>query len=224
MMSFQRKEYQEGKIYFCGRPFRVDPRVLVPRRKTETTARVATEATRRVVQRLGEGVRVADLGTGCGVLIITIAKELERFELDLYATDISADALAVAQSNAASYGLSSRIRFCLGDLLTALPVPPKVIVANLPYHPREYPVSQEVACEPKMAVFDEEDGTFLATRLIQQVKDSSIQPAALILEQSPRSIEKIVHFIQEMFQDIRMKIDIHVDTNSKPRVIEVTWP
>lgn len=105
--------YLLGRAEFCSRPFVVDRRVLVPRPETELVAELAVGFLRRASG--GEApLLVADLGTGSGVLAVTLALELPRALV--YAVDISPGALAVAGENARRLGASGRVRLLLGDL------------------------------------------------------------------------------------------------------------
>ncbi len=118
-------QYLTGKQEFWGLEFEVTPAVLIPRPETEHVMEVA-------LARLGERgikihidtgaprekLRVADVGTGSGCLAVALAWELPH--ADVYATDISAAALEVAQRNAGRHGVASRVHFLECDLLDAL--------------------------------------------------------------------------------------------------------
>ncbi len=75
---------------------------------------------------------IADIGTGTGIIPITLALEEPRIPY-LYGTDISADALDVARLNSQRHAVATRVRFLQGDLLAPLPEPVDVLIANLPY-------------------------------------------------------------------------------------------
>jgi release factor glutamine methyltransferase len=219
---FLRKEYQEGFTTFCGRKILVDPRVLVPRKKTQTTARVAVDAATWVSSSIGRRITVADIGTGSGALIITVASECAGKDIQYFATDISSEALEVAKQNVALHNLSEQITFCQGDLLTCLPVQPDVIMANLPYLPQGAPVPSEVACEPDISLFDCEDGIYLVKNLLEQVCRSTSQPRAVILEFSPEGIPRLRELIATLFP-AGIEILVHRDHEALERVVEVRW-
>ena len=118
-------QHLTGKQEFWGLEFEVTPDVLIPRPETEHVIEVALD--RLALRNLraekskimsGEGLLIADVGTGSGCIAIALAKELP--EADLYALDISHAALAVAQRNAARLGLSNRITFLESNLLENL--------------------------------------------------------------------------------------------------------
>lgn len=141
-------QYVLGVWSFRGRDLLVDSRVLIPRPETEVTAEVAIEE----MQRLGAGRKplrrrssldetdaqflVADLGTGSGAVALALAVELR--DAQVWATDISAEALAVARANLAGAGQpAARVRLAEGDWFDALPPELRgrlrVIVTNPPY-------------------------------------------------------------------------------------------
>jgi release factor glutamine methyltransferase len=115
-------QHLTGKQEFWGLEFEVTPDVLIPRPETEHVIEVALD--RLALRNLrvdkskimsGEGLLIADVGTGSGCIAIALAKELP--EADLYALDISHAALAVAQRNASRLGYSNRITFLESNLL-----------------------------------------------------------------------------------------------------------
>jgi release factor glutamine methyltransferase len=115
-------QHLTGKQEFWGLEFEVSPDVLIPRPETEHVIEVALD--RLAVRELragrkqtltGEGLQIADIGTGSGCIAIALAKELPA--ATIYATDISSVALAVAQRNAARHSASSCIRFLECNLL-----------------------------------------------------------------------------------------------------------
>src|SRR5712671_4465450 len=115
-------QHLTGKQEFWGLEFEVTPDVLVPRPETEHVIEVALD--RLAVRELragrkqtltGEGLQIADIGTGTGCIAIALAKELPG--ITIYATDISSAALAVAKRNAARHAVADRIRFLECNLL-----------------------------------------------------------------------------------------------------------
>jgi len=116
-----------GRQEFHGLEFRTDRRALVPRPETETLVDAALEAAR-------SGGRVADLGTGSGCIVVTLA--VRRPDLDLHALERSTEALELARENAAGHGVGGRIEFREGDF----GAPPEdwrdrmdVVLSNPPY-------------------------------------------------------------------------------------------
>lgn len=155
-----RRRDREPVAYVLGtRAFRhieltVDERVLVPRPETEHLVEAAL--------RLPHGARVADVCTGSGA--VALALKHERPDLHVIATDVSADALVVAQANARRLNLD--VDFREGDLLQPLEgVPLDAIVANPPYVPDRAELAQELSHEPSNALFAGPDGLDVLRRL-----------------------------------------------------------
>src|SRR5712692_6489241 len=121
-------QHLTGKQEFWGLEFEVTPDVLIPRPETEHVIEVALD--RLAVRELragrkqtlsGEGLQIADIGTGSGCIAIALAKALPR--ATLFAMDISEAALAVARRNAERHGVCDRMLFFQSNLLEDLFVP-----------------------------------------------------------------------------------------------------
>ncbi|MBX3404112.1 MAG: peptide chain release factor N(5)-glutamine methyltransferase [Phycisphaeraceae bacterium] len=139
-------DYLVGEKWFFGMPFHVSPAVLVPRPSTETIVEnvlLHARAEPGFGGKTGEGVRLADVCTGSGCIAVALLKHLSA--ANAVATDISADALAIAQRNADRHGVRGRIEFLQGDLLaplndaagvsTATTTDLHYLLANPPYIP-----------------------------------------------------------------------------------------
>ncbi|WP_083384168.1 peptide chain release factor N(5)-glutamine methyltransferase [Cupriavidus sp. USMAHM13] len=146
--------YLLGEREFFGRVFRVTPDVLIPRPDTE----IAVEA---ALARLHGRARphLLDMGTGSGILALTLA--LERPDAEVWATDVSPAALAVAQDNAARLG-AGNVRFLRSDWYAALPEAVRfdLIISNPPYIAAADPhlVQGDLRFEPVDALTDHGDG------------------------------------------------------------------
>jgi release factor glutamine methyltransferase len=156
--------YILGEREFWGRVFRVDRRVLVPRPDTETLVEAALERTRYVSMSM----RALDLCTGSGCVAITLAKE--RPTSEVWATDASEDALAVARENALRLG-AYNVALRAGDLYTAVDVSLRfdVITSNPPYIARGEIASlqQDVRdFEPRLALEAGDDGLDVLRRVV----------------------------------------------------------
>ncbi|MBF2052193.1 MAG: peptide chain release factor N(5)-glutamine methyltransferase [Candidatus Sericytochromatia bacterium] len=121
-------QYILGEAWFYGLRLQVSPAVLIPRPETE-------ELVEKALPHLPPGARVADIGTGSGAIALALAAQ--RPDLTVYATDISADALAQARANAEALGLN--IQFLSGDTLEPLrPYAPfEALISNPPYIPQQ---------------------------------------------------------------------------------------
>jgi release factor glutamine methyltransferase len=120
-------QHLTGKQEFWGLEFEVTPDVLIPRPETEHLIEVALDRlalrelrASRPPKSTGEGLQIADVGTGSGCIAISLAKELPA--ANFLATDISPAALAVAKRNAQRHEVVDRIHFIKRNLLEALPV------------------------------------------------------------------------------------------------------
>jgi len=120
--------YILGVQEFYGRPFHVNPAVLIPRPETE----LLVEWTLKRLVGIANP-RIVDVGVGSGCIAITLAAE--RPDASVYGTDISPEAIAVATSNADALGVDDRVTFHLGDLLTPISQDVRfhAIVSNPPY-------------------------------------------------------------------------------------------
>ena len=150
--------YLVGEQEFWSLPLTVDPRVLIPRRDTETLVEVGKRA---------GGVRVADVATGSGAVALALASELP--EAAIVATDASADALAVARLNVERHNLAARVELRQGDLAAPLDADAHdLIVSNPPYVPSGAiaGLAPEVRREPRLALDGGPDGLDVLRRLV----------------------------------------------------------
>jgi release factor glutamine methyltransferase len=154
-----RREHREPTAYivgsreFWGRRFLVTSAVLVPRPETEF---IIEEALRLL--RTCAAPRIADIGTGSGILAVTLAAEVSG--ADVTATDLSSDALQVAKQNAERHGVGARVTFLNTSYLDDVPGAFDVIVANPPYvRDGDKPaLAYDVRHEPDVALFGGPDG------------------------------------------------------------------
>jgi release factor glutamine methyltransferase len=161
--------YLLGRRGFRGLELEVDARVLVPRPETE----LLVEAT----LGLPRSARVVDVGTGCGA--VALALKDERPDLDVLATDVSDDALAVARANARRLGLE--VAFGRADLLDGVGAV-DAVVSNPPYvaDGERAALPPEVARhEPAVALFGGPDGLDVVRRLVRQAGASPARLLAL---------------------------------------------
>jgi release factor glutamine methyltransferase len=165
---------------------RTDPRALIPRPETEL---LADTAVAEIDVRRSLGPVVAwEVGTGSGAVMTVLAHRFGAApDITLIATDISADALALARENLVEHGVADAVRLAEADLLSAQPADlpaPNVIVANLPYV-----ASAEVderagslGFEPRIAVDGGPDGLVVLRRLFDALPEAARSGATVLLE------------------------------------------
>ena len=174
--------YITGHREFFGLDFFVDRRVLIPRPETELLVERALEAARETVwaaQRLS----IADVGTGSGIVAISLAVNLSQ--ATIYALDSSVAALQVAARNVAQHGVLDQVHLLPGDLLEPLPEPVHIIVANLPYVPTVLlsTLERDVAeYEPPSALDGGPDGLMHIRRLLNEAPDWLAPHGVILLE------------------------------------------
>jgi release factor glutamine methyltransferase len=153
-----------GTVEFCGRSFRCDKRALVPRPETEQLVELLISHFKPETAYS----RMVDVGTGSGVIALTLAAEFPKAEI--VGADISEDALMLARENAERLGLVDRIRFLQSNLLERVEPDFDVIAANLPYVSTEdrQNLSREVLHDPEAALFAGARGDELVRQLIAQ--------------------------------------------------------
>jgi len=164
-----------GTVDFCGRSFRCDKRALVPRPETEQLVELLISHLKSEIV----SPRVIDVGTGSGVIALTLAAEF--LEAEIVGSDISDDALMLARENAERLGMAHRVRFLRSNLLESMQPSFDLIVANLPYVSTEdrQNLSREVLHDPEVALFAGARGDELMRQLIAQAP-SWLRPGGML--------------------------------------------
>ena len=187
-------QYITGMQEFWSLDFQVDPAVLIPRPETELLVERTIEALKDLTPLEKGCPRILDLGTGCGAIAVSLAKEFPKALI--YATDISVAALRVAQVNAKRHEVSDRIRFLQGDLWDAFsnrPITFDAVLSNPPYIPAEdYPdLSPEIReYEPRLALDGHEGGMHFIKKIVSKAP-AFINPGGwIILEMAPNQTDK----------------------------------
>jgi len=164
-----------GTVEFCGRSFRCDKRALVPRPETEQLVELLiSDFKSEIAYSL-----MVDVGTGSGVIALTLAAEFPKAEI--VGADISEDALILARENAERLGLVDRVRLLRSNLLESVQPGFDLIVANLPYVSTgdRQNLSREVLHDPEVALFAGARGDELVRQLIAQAP-SWLRPAGML--------------------------------------------
>jgi release factor glutamine methyltransferase len=158
----------------------VNDAVLVPRPETETVVELALDMVIGDALRM-EKVRVLDIGTGTGALLLALLSELK--EAYGTGTDISAEALAVASANAERHGLAARCAFVCCDIATGVAGPFDLIVSNPPYvmHDEIATLAPDVRdYDPSLALDGGADG-LMSYRAIAQVAAGLLRPEGQVI-------------------------------------------
>lgn len=209
--------YITGRRWFYGLEFVVTPAVLIPRPETELLVELALAW----LQRRRMAATLADVGTGSGAVAVALACHTPS-TVRILATDISAAALAVAQTNARRHGVADRIAWFQGDLLAPLPTPVDLILANLPYvglAERDRLMPEVRDFEPPEALFAGEDGLSLIGRLLAQAPGRLRPGGGLFLEIGYGQGEAILTLARATFPTAHLAL--HPDLAGIPRVLQV---
>ena len=171
-----------GRREFWSLPLAVTPDVLVPRPDTETLVERALDHVVKNGLR-AEPLRVLDIGTGTGALLLALLSELPN--ASGIGTDISDAAIAVARENARMLGLDARASFVAGSYTAGLPGPFDIIVSNPPYIARAEieTLAPEVRDhDPRLALDGGEDGLDAYRAVIAETRPLLAPAGRLILE------------------------------------------
>lgn len=175
--------YLVNKAWFCGQPYYVDERVLIPR------SPIGELINNRFQPWLGntEVKRILDLGSGSGCIGISASLEFTEASVDLL--DISSDAQDVAQINIERHELWGRVQAIRSDLFDALATSVEkqkyqLILSNPPYvdHEDMKDMPDEYHCEPSLALAAGEDGLYFARIILAEAADYLCKDGLLVLE------------------------------------------
>ncbi len=207
-------QYILGEAVFYGRKFIVNPSVLIPRPETEELARLVIDH----VKKKSKNLRITDIGTGSGCVAVTLSLELPGSYL--IATDVSSEALAVANAN--SRTLNASVRLVQHDILNEdLPFATDIIVSNPPYiaeHERSTMPRNVVDFEPRVALFVNDNDPFLFYHaLISRANKSLRSEGLLAVEINERYGKEIADlFNNSHFRDVEVVKDMY----GKDRIVK----
>ena len=191
-----------GKVWFHKHEFKTDARALIPRPETE-------ELTEWILQwELPSDLRILDMGCGSGVLGLSLAAARPGWSVTL--ADISPDALALAQENAAAFEISNA-DFLESDLFAAINGTFDGMVANLPYIPEadRATLTREVMHDPALALFSGFDGLDLIRRFIPEAFHRLNPGGWLVLEIGHDQASQVAEILQtSSFTVIEVKSDL----------------
>jgi len=195
-------QYITGIQEFWSLEFAVTPQVLIPRPETELLVEQTIERLKAFPAVENHTPRILDLGTGCGAIAISLAKEVQQTKI--WATDISAGALKLARLNAEKHGVTDRIRFIQGSLWEPLMDQGEtfdIILSNPPYIASEEfkGLSPEVRdYEPRLALDGREGGMHFIEKIISEAPAFMNPGAWIMVEMAPGQTEKALGLIGEI--------------------------
>jgi len=207
-------QYITGHQEFWGLDFVVSPAVLIPRPETEHLVETVLELARGIPHP-----KLVDVGTGSGCVALALAHELKSAEV--YAVDVSADALEIARANAARLQLDGRVRFMQSNVLEALAdvCDFDFVVSNPPYvgFGEADKVQKSVRdFEPRVAVFAGEQGLDVIGLLIEQAHRALKPGGWLAMEIGYSMRDAVVNLLSPtMWEDVRVVPDLQ----GIPRVV-----
>ena len=206
-------QYILGRAYFYDLELEVTPAVLIPRPETEILVD-------RVLEVLPRGGSLLDLGTGSGAIALAVARR--RPDAKVTASDVSADALAIARRNADRLGIKN-VEFRRSDLFSALDGERfDAVAANLPYVPEEERplLAPEVALrEPALALFSPGGGMAVMERALDELKNHLVPGGYAIFELDPRQAAPIA----EKLESLGFAARIRRDLTGRERFVEGVW-
>jgi release factor glutamine methyltransferase len=223
--------YIRGFKEFYGLAFSTDRRALIPRPETERLVELATgEVMRRLTSAPRPAgsppIRVVDVGTGSGTVAVSVAVACRRRrvydDVDILATDASADALDLARENAVGHGVADRMRFVEADLLPPVFGDPfDLVLANLPYVRSDAIDDLPIAAsfEPRAALDGGPDGLEVIGRLLTRLPEAVATDGEVLLEIGADQGDAIVDLVVQELPGWSCTVEL--DLAGHPRVARI---
>jgi release factor glutamine methyltransferase len=211
--------YILGHCEFYGIDFSIDSCTFIPRPETELLVEQVVELVHRISHQ-GKQIAIADVGTGCGAIAVSLALALPQAKI--YATDISASALRVAGMNCRRHAVSSQVELLQGNLLEPLSQPVDMIVANLPYiKDCEFKdLSPEIRqFEPTTALAGGRDGLDTIRQMLEQMSGKLGHGGSFLLEIGQGQGRMVTSLIKRYFP--QASIELISDLGGIERVVKV---
>jgi release factor glutamine methyltransferase len=212
--------YIVNRREFYGIDFYIDSRALIPRPETELLVDTALEFSKNTYPP--SPPLIADIGTGCGAIAISLALNLPHSKI--YATDISHSALEVARLNCEHHKVTRQVTLLQGDLLEPVPEPVDLIVANLPYvrSSELENLSPELnRFEPRTAIDGGENGLKCIRQLLEQTKGKINPQGCLLLEIGQNQEQEVTRLINSYLN--KVSFTFIRDLNGINRVVKIDF-
>jgi len=218
-LNHEPSAYILGHCEFYGIDFYIDYHTFIPRPETELLVEKAVELAHHISRRERQ-ITIADIGTGCGAIAISLALALPQAKI--YATDISASALQVAEINCRRHAVNGQVELLRGNLLEPLPQPVDMIVANLPYIKNcEFKdLSPEIInFEPPIALAGGKNGLNKIRQMLEQMPGKLAYGACFLLEIGQGQGEMATSLVSSHFP--QASIELISDLGGIDRVVKV---
>lgn len=196
-----------GESYFMGNAFKVNENTLIPRDETEFLVLKTIEKIKTIKK---EKVHILDVGTGSGIIPISIA--LNTKNVEILGVDISTSALTVAIENAQKYLPSNIVLFRKSDLFENIKETFDIIVSNPPYIPikEKNSLQEEVMFDPELALFaPDDDGVYFYKKIIENSKPHLKENGFVLFELGIGQSELVKKIMEENdFKNIEIVKDL----------------
>jgi len=209
--------YVVGHREFYDLDLLTDRRALIPRPETECLVECAIKLLANHPAPL-----IADIGTGCGAIAVTVAKHLPRARV--IASDLSVDAIELAHSNACRHHVENQIEFRVGDLLAPVNELLDLLVANLPYiDDKDWPFLAKTirGHEPRMAFLGGPDGLNLMRQLLGAAPRCVRAGSVILLEIGAYQGDDVTAIVAQSFPHAKVSIEPDYAGLDRLAVVEV---
>ena len=200
LLSVISPQYIVGNVDFYGNTIFVDERVLIPRFETEL---LVDKTIKYINKYFNKRVKILDIGTGSGCIAITLKKSLNS---EVYACDISSDALDVAVKNAKYNNVD--INFVCSDIFSNIDGEFDVIISNPPYI-REDEIIEDIVRnnEPNIALYAKDNGLFYYNEILKNAYNYLNDRFIIAFEIGELQGNEIKKLVYKYFKDVNVFVE-----------------